>query len=157
MGLTSKPNPEVVGKVRAEANLLAANLQRHRPVRRDGEDRDVRARHQTAVLEEPHDVEVELQVLREPLERDAFAGRDLVQWSEVAVVDGMRRPGDGIAVHACSWVAEDVDHPLLDLIGDDASPLRGLLVRQVPRKTDDLYEEPLRQTVAADELLGDAT
>jgi hypothetical protein len=59
-------DPEVVGQVRAEGGDLPVDRERERAVRPSLGHRQAGARHQPALLEEPHHVELELEILREP-------------------------------------------------------------------------------------------
>src|SRR5918996_2164671 len=59
------PDPQVVGQMWPHADVLATDLERHGPVGGYPHHVDVRPRHQPALLEEPHDRQVQLEVFRE--------------------------------------------------------------------------------------------
>jgi hypothetical protein len=62
-------DPEVVGEMGPEGGHVTADVEREGSVGAPLHDRERRARHQPALLEEPHDVELELEVLGEAPER----------------------------------------------------------------------------------------
>ena len=63
-------------------------------------------------------------------------------------------PRDGVAVGAGRGIAEQLDEPLFDLVGDDVLPPAGLEVGLVPGQADDVDEQALGQAVLADHAVG---
>jgi hypothetical protein len=80
-------DPEVVGQVRAEGGDLPVDVERERAVRPALRDRQPGARHQPALLEEPHHVELELEILGEPAQDRRSAGLDVAERDEGRDVD----------------------------------------------------------------------
>ena len=67
---------------------------------------------------------------------------------------GRVRARDRVAVRAGGGVAEQLDQPRLDVVGDHVLPAPRLAVHLVPLEPDDVDEEALGQPVLAHDLLG---
>src|SRR5437870_5114120 len=154
-GNAGGPHREVVGELGAQANLPAVHLERERPIGCGASHLDDRPGHESAVLEVPHHVGVQLEVFGQSLQHHPLAGAAGPQRDQVGVVDGVSGAGDRVAMDTGGGVVQDHRQALLDFVRDGVLPDLRLFMGAVPWEADHLHQEALGEAMTADDVPGE--
>lgn len=120
---------------------------------------DFRTRKDPGRMQPRHQLGAGLETLTDPPDPQPHApGRPEQSWQRLGVVGFARLgpmgvpAGDRIAIGRLQRIAQQLDEPLLDIVGDDVFPPAGLVVHVLPVDADDIGQQAFGQTVLPHDL-----